>query len=401
MCFISCKAQKEIKQLTRKEKVEDFAYLYQELKESYPYFEINKRMNNIDWLSKKEEYSNKIKQTKNDKEYFKELTNILNDLNNGHTDTYPTVIYSYFYNAYKGAVATDSIYDLTVKELEKTDSIKTKYWKKINNEVFFSNKKNAKKSTGTSSEKHIVVEKNINTSFIDSLNTATIHIKTFSYDYVDNDIKELKSFFKKAHSYKNLIIDIQGNDGGSTEYWLENMIPYLIDKDLKYPLIYGFKNSARLKKFKPDYFKNTISYNKINLPNLPKELKKGDYLFRSDSITIKALPNNKKYTGNIYLLVDNVVYSSSEALAYFCKATKFATVVGEKTSGDGVGTDPLLLTLPNSGIVIRFTGEMGLNPDGSANEEAKTIPNIKIKAISKKERLFKLLQLIAKKKISY
>lgn len=66
-------------------------------------------------------------------------------------------------------------------------------------------------------------------------------------------------------------------------------------------------------------------------------------------------------------------------------------VVGERTNGDGVGTDPLLLTLPNSGIVIRFTGEMGLNPDGSANEEMKTIPDVLIKANSGEERLKQLL----------
>ena len=98
-----------------------------------------------------------------------------------------------------------------------------------------------------------------------------------------------------------------------------------------------------------------------------------------------------------HLLVDDIVFSSAETLAYFCKSTKFATVVGEKTNGDGVGTDPLLLTLPKSGIVIRFTGEMGLNPDGSANDESKTVPDLIIKASSKKERVIKLLNYIRNK----
>jgi len=32
--------------------------------------------------------------------------------------------------------------------------------------------------------------------------------------------------------------------------------------------------------------------------------------------------------------------------------------------------------LPNSGLIVRFPGEMGLNPDGTVNEEVKTIPDV-------------------------
>ena len=42
--------------LNKEEKVSDFNYLYTELEKSYPYFEVNKRMNNIDWLSKKNSF---------------------------------------------------------------------------------------------------------------------------------------------------------------------------------------------------------------------------------------------------------------------------------------------------------------------------------------------------------
>lgn len=175
------------------------------------------------------------------------------------------------------------------------------------------------------------------------------------------------------------------------DYWIKNIIPHLIKDTISYPLVYAFKNSKRLKKFKPSYFKNTVTYDEIGLPNMPNELIEGDYLFRRDSITIAPILKSKKYKGNIYLLVDSEVFSSSEALAYFFKSTNFGIVVGEKTNGDGIGTDPLILTLPNSGIVIRFTGEMGLNPDGSANDETKTVPDLIVKANSKKERCEKLL----------
>jgi C-terminal processing protease CtpA/Prc len=383
-------------QLSTKQKVEDFNYLYQELEASYPYFGINKRQHNTDWLLNKEAYLKRIKKTKNDTLFFKVLNTVLNDLNNGHTDAYPTMIYNYFYDGAKQAVAYDSVFQVYVNELEKTDSLRCKHWKGINHKLFFADEDNTPAETVTSKNK-IESLKNVEYQFIDSMSTAIVHIKSFGYEHVEVDADTLKQFFKQAQNYQSLIVDIQGNDGGSTEYWMQNMIPHLIKDTLSAPVFYGFKNSERLQRFKPFYFEDIIAHEDVGLPNMPKELEDGSYLFRRDDMVISPLAK-KAYTGNKYLLVDHEVFSSSEALAFFCKATNFATVVGETTSGDGVGTDPLLITLPHSGIVIRFTGEMGLNPDGSANEETKTEPNIFIEAQNKEHRRQLLLKHITSQK---
>lgn len=76
------------------------------------------------------------------------------------------------------------------------------------------------------------------------------------------------------------------------------------------------------------------------------------------------------------MLVDDAVYSASEAFASFCKATGFATLVGTTTGGDGVGIDPMVVVLPHSGICLRFSSSLGLNPDGSGNEEFGTVPDV-------------------------
>ncbi len=202
----------------------------------------------------------------------------------------------------------------------------------------------------------------------------------------------LEDFFLQVFDYKNLVIDIQGNEGGATDYWTEYIMPYLIKEDVTVPIVYAFKDSERIQRFKPEILNNTIDVSSLNLPNIPAELYEDQYQFYSSEWTLSPANDTGGFNGSIYLLVDDLVYSSAETLAYFCKATKFAEVVGEKTSGDGIGTDPILLTLPESGVVIRFTSEMGLNPDGSANEETQTIPDILIEAESKKERLEKLLR---------
>jgi len=60
-------------QLSTKQKVEDFEYLYQILEENYPFFGSTKRTLKTDWLSNKEKYLELIKATPNDSAYFMTL----------------------------------------------------------------------------------------------------------------------------------------------------------------------------------------------------------------------------------------------------------------------------------------------------------------------------------------
>ena len=91
---------------------------------------------------------------------------------------------------------------------------------------------------------------------------------------------------------------------------------------------------------------------------------------------VKPDINSIKFKGNIYLLVDDSVYSSSETLASFCKETGLAKLVGTKTGGDGIGIDPIQINLPNSGYVLRFPNNLGVTSSGSINELDKTSPDI-------------------------
>ena len=130
-------------------------------------------------------------------------------------------------------------------------------------------------------------------------------------------------------------------------------------------------------------------------PDNPPELRKEfGYYYQLDSGY--AGDNSAQFTGKIFLLVNKAVFSASEGLSMFCKKTGFATIVGSRTGGDGGGTDPALFTLPNSGLVIRFSKEMALNPDGSANEETHTMPDYVVDADhDPNAALNKALELIA------
>lgn len=60
----------------------------------------------------------------------------------------------------------------------------------------------------------------------------------------------------------------------------------------------------------------------------------------------------------------------------FCKATGFATIVGENTKGDGGGSEIFRMKLPKSGLIMQFRTMHGLNPDGSSNVEFGTSPDV-------------------------
>ena len=83
-----------------------------------------------------------------------------------------------------------------------------------------------------------------------------------------------------------------------------------------------------------------------------------------------------KFKGNLYLLVDEGVYSAAEGLANFCKNTKIAKLVGHKTGGDGITLGVINDVMPNSGLVFTYTNTLGYAPDGSINAEKRTVPDI-------------------------
>jgi len=149
--------------------------------------------------------------------------------------------------------------------------------------------------------------------------------------------------------------------------------------------------------FFPAMFENGKVLTKTNLPaNIPQEFIDDKYYINLELDTI--YPNKPvQYKKNIYLLTDKSVFSAAEGFALFCKTTKWATVVGERTGGDGGGKDPVIFMLPNSGSLVRAALDAALNSDGSLNAEECTIPDIKIDADNADERLKKLIHYIKEK----
>jgi hypothetical protein len=205
---------------------------------------------------------------------------------------------------------------------------------------------------------------------------AYLKVTSFSAFYTEKDREGIHGFLKEVKDYPYLIIDIRGNGGGDTSYWEKNIVGPLIDKELSTEFYYAFREGVYIKPFINARGMSQKPINKIpEGKKYPEELKRDFESFYFSEGKVKPL-NSLGFKGKIYLLVDDYVYSSAEAFAVFAKSTGWATIVGTETGGDGIGVDPALVALPNSGLIFRFPLEMGLNPDGTSNEEFHTMPDI-------------------------
>ena len=380
--FFLCVQCESHSQLSTRQKIQDFEYLYQTLEENYPFFGVAKRRLNVDWLSKKEDYLERIKATPNDSVYFMTLISIVEELSCPHLSIWPTRSYEMFLDVYKRATIEKPKYGKWVELLEKSTE-QSSQWQKI-----------WKDATGYIEDKSQV------TTYSDSLlvndKIAMMRIQSFFYDNLANDSIKITSFLKKVQNYDFLIIDIQDNGGGSSNYWKKYIVGKISDTQITFPRYQIAKDGSLNRYFHPEFFEKGHIAAKQNtfLPNTPDELLDGSFYLSSYTDTI--MPNNPiPFKGKIFVLVNELVVSASDDFAYFCKSSRWATVAGIRTMGEGASSaEPTLFRLPNSGIIFNHPSVSGLNEDGSMNFETRTFPNIEINANNSDERLEKLIKYI-------
>lgn len=363
--------------LTVEEKVEDFEYLYETIVENYPFLEVNKRLTGLDWASQKEVYLERIKRTSTDEEFNNALAEILSDLHNGHTKmmdktNIKSLRNTYYRSKKQGswqAINFDMLnHPLVLKRYRMADILPI-----IKNT---SNKNTTQASISNASIKNIIKDK-----------IAYIHIPQMIQPWeMSGDQEIIDPYLQEIKDYQALIIDIRGNGGGNSSYWSHYLVPSIIAQPYSAETYNFWKDGELINAFIKARYHSKMFINKVSkldttqLPMLPPEIHESFTYYSKGTITTNPSETSIGFKGNIYLLVDSGVYSSSEALAMFAKESGFATLIGEKTGGDGIGTDPLLAMLPNSGYVFKFSKDMGTTGDGTCNEEHKTVPHYEIKS---------------------
>lgn len=230
-------------------------------------------------------------------------------------------------------------------------------------------------------------EPNLTFDYYPEQKAAYVEVRLMNPDGGDFEAEEQKlvDFYQsiEAEGYEHCIIDIRRNPGGSSYYTQILVGPLMTGSysQYHYYLINGGDEVW-------DYFdavgirRGTV----WTMDYLPQEklptLEPGDLEWATHFMKIAsscgARFQQPAFTGRVWLLVGPNNYSASEYCAIVCKESGAATLVGQRTGGDGLGMNPLCCVLPNSGVVYQFSTVNGLNLDGGSNEEFGTAPDIEV-----------------------
>jgi hypothetical protein len=286
----------------------------------------------------------------------------------------------YDYKRSKPVVDSLRIYTEGIKTitLSFTDDSNIKFSIKLKSYKYYPN-------ANASSENCFEEQGNIKAEVFEEGKTAYIKINSFATRHVKPDSLILDKLFIKFKDYLNLIIDVRGNGGGNEEYYIENIIPYIIAEKKSADFYIVFRHGEYIKSFLRDRgIRNIAKHKEIKsteqLPegfDISEEYRNNFGFFITN--TRKISPS--KYTGfkgGVFVLTDQRTYSAAETFAAFVKAAGIGVIAGITTGGDGVNIDPCLLALKNSGLVIRFAMSMGINSDGTINEDTHTSPDLYI-----------------------
>lgn len=212
-----------------------------------------------------------------------------------------------------------------------------------------------------------------------------IILPSFSNSIVKEDGPRVAKWIEEHIDDKAMIIDIRGNRGGTTNYWQDNICPYLLKEDIRITKCLYVKEWPTY----PDASKMEAYFESAKasaediaaveaLPNfdLPQELEDATlYCYNMRCLFDDSIPHFKR---DVYLLVDENTGSAAEYLTRFIKETGLGIIIGmptKVTSGTSANLTPIIYSLPNTGLCFRCYLGYSLNPDGSCAEVYSVQPD--------------------------
>ena len=232
----------------------------------------------------------------------------------------------------------------------------------------------------------------VDTRWFADCKTAYFHFYTFNHNLIDRDRDVVTGFLTEHPDAENIIFDITGNPGGST-YYMEEVILAPFGGAYEWTGEQYLRSSALTRRYYFDSGGYDIQSVSDDGPDFAKDgglthsiSETDEYDFGAESVS----------DARRWVLIDERVYSSSERFAIICKQTGWATLVGARTGGDGMGTDPVIVTLDSTGLAVRFSALAGVNPDGTPNAAYGTAPDFLPDAKTRESALSACLRLIRK-----
>lgn len=366
-------AEDGLPELTAEQKLEEFDYLCNFLDEAFPFWP-DVEAAGIDKDAVYAQYRESIPKTEDTLSYFNEMSSFLNALGGfGHLHTIDGYSYQDFQLFFQ-SVDEDSLgtYNKILKKMLNNSLTVSTYSCLGTDSYGFYLKEDTEQPEAESRETGSTFESAESQLTWGAWTNGIAYIKIPSFlpEYYLSDGEELAELLMRFRNSENLIIDIRGNGGGSSFYWLD----YLVQPNAKTNLVSEGYYLYRANDYTMDLAQAAGSALR-DISECPLPVDTGFFThFVVDRMEVPAAEN--PYQGDIWLLVDEGVGSAAEEFVMFCQSSGFATVVGSRTYGDNPYGTPPPFTLPNSGLLFRMSLFYGLNADGSSNQLYGTKPDI-------------------------
>ena len=447
----------EPEDLTSEEWMEDFNYLYDYVKDNYPYLSVKERTHGYNWLDLKSHFEEQISMAENNQDFLDVIVAAVFALQNRHTmvndpsllairqsDTQDyvnfdkvftdEVVDASSYWSHKYNLAMSRIYqrkfnvqivynkgdyavlnpdsswhelhgeNIIVKEVNDVpidEAVESCYDADYLDYDFQRNKNylwgiyprnfgddavfTLQNSSGEEWDEIFNVESGssrspyeypsllVNTTIVEEGSVAYLYVGSFSTGRVQGYYDSVIDFYSQIEDYDYLIVDIRGNTGGFYSVWMDGIVNPLIKEDIFHEQFFAYRTGYFTTNLHESFLNERVSKNQFD--TLPPEVYTDDFDVYRNYFTCNAV-DELNFSGEVVLLVDNMVFSAAEGFANFCKETNFATIYGTSTGGDGIMLYPMYFVLPNSHIVIEFASAIGIDGNGFANEEVRTQPDI-------------------------
>ena len=216
-------------------------------------------------------------------------------------------------------------------------------------------------------------------SYLPEMKAAYFRFSSFAGELYETDKSLIKDFLESLGDkpVEHIIIDITGNGGGNTVNWLDGIVGVFGDEVSAETLIFA-KDSAVTQKFIGE--DNLYPLSELSEEEIPEfvEIMGLDCFWETRMGIAPAVDQENLVDADAkrWVLIDEGCYSAADQFAAFCKKTGWATLVGNRTRGDGVaGVTPAVIALKNTGLLVRFSIVAAANEDGTLNALVGTSPD--------------------------
>lgn len=342
--------------LTQEQKTEDFEFLFQILQENYPHFESTKESFGGDWLGRKEEFREMIRDTRSDKSFMETLFwDVVFPLTDATAKGVEVSSFGDVHKFYRESALKDPKLKTWQDEIASVEGSYDQ-WKGVLNQ--------------NDEPPAYDPRRNISTHTFGNGRFGVLTI--YSMERTARDARHLLRSLEALKNCQYLLIDVATVRSASREYWIDNLFAYLTAKPLTHVIYHAVPQTELAERF---YTQPRVDFAYAEkLPALTANVTRQTHTLIADTITV--IPKGELgFKGKIWLRVGDVNFGGAEEMIQFAQATGLATVGGIRTGG-GISLAPIPVVLPNSNLIVMCPVSCALNADGQSNRMAGTTPDV-------------------------